>query len=161
MTKKHYKSSRPLSLLAIALTLSTICSPGVLRADEAELKTKIEFPAGRTSGAEKCFALDEYKNIAIIYSRYLSCEEQGPLVLDLLEVVNDKQTALSVYADDLELALTRIEDEREAYVVSATTSAELAAGEARRKRVWRAVAIGGLVVSLALGAVVAGTGATK
>jgi hypothetical protein len=161
MTKKHYKNLKLRSPLAIALTLLTICSPSVLRADEAGPKTKIEFPTGRTSGAEECFALDEYKSLAIIYSRYLSCEEQGPLVLDLLEVINDKQTALSLYADDLELALTRIEDEREAYVTSATTSAELAAGEERRKRVWRAVAIGGLVVSLALGAVVAGMGATQ
>jgi hypothetical protein len=141
------------------LTLLTICSPSALRADEAD--PKIEFPTGRTSGAEKCFDLEGYKGLAIIYSRYLSCEEQGPLVLDLLEVVDDKQTALSVYADDLELALTRIEGEREAYVTSATTSAELAAGEERRKRIWRAVAIGGLIVSVALGAVVAGMGATK
>lgn len=112
-------------------------------------------------GNEKCFGLEEYKDLAIIHARYLHCEAQSPLVLSLIETVDDKHAALQLYASDLELSLSQIEAEREAYIVSATTSAEQTAIEARRKTVWRALAIGGLVVSLALGAVVTGMGVSQ
>jgi hypothetical protein len=46
-----------------------------------------------------------------------------------------------------------LENERNAYVVAATQNAEKAELEERYKRVWRGFAITGIVVSLALGAV--------
>jgi hypothetical protein len=74
-------------------------------------------------------------------------------VFDLKTTVDEKQEAIKKYEADLRLVLTTLERERDAMVVAATTNAELAEKEEQRKRAWRGFAIGGLVVSLALGAV--------
>lgn len=121
----------------------------------------LEFPEGRTIGNEKCFGLDAYKNLAIIYTRYSVCETQRALVADLRSAVDEKQGALEEATDDLSYALSLVEEERDSYIVAATTNAEQAELEARYKRVWRGFAIGGLVVSLALGAVILGVGVSR
>jgi hypothetical protein len=118
----------------------------------------LELPAGRTTDGLRCFDLEQYKVIATIYARYVTCEAQKPLVAELVEATEDKQAALRAFAGDLELTLTRAEAERSAYELAATTSAEQAATEAQRKRVWRAVAVASLAAALVLGAVATGIG---
>jgi hypothetical protein len=121
--------------------------------DTSETKARIDFPVGRTAGKEKCFDLEAYKSLVIIYAHYMACEAQRAYVFDLKTTVDEKQEALKKYEADLRLVLTTLERERDAMVIAATTNAELAEKEERRKRAWRGFAIGGLVVSLALGAV--------
>lgn len=78
-----------------------------------------------------------------------------------MDTVDEKQTALQESADKLTYALATLEDERNAYVVAATQHAERAELEERHKRVWRGFAISGLVISLALGAVIVGVGVAR
>jgi hypothetical protein len=89
----------------------------------------------------------------VIYAHYMACESQRDYVFGLRTALDEKEAGLKRYADDLKITLTSLERERDAMVIAATTNAELAEKEERRKRAWRGFAIGGLVVSLALGAV--------
>jgi hypothetical protein len=81
-------------------------------------------------------------------------------VFGLRTALDEKQAGLKRYADDLKITLTALEQERDAMVIAATISAKSAEKEERRKRAWRGFAIGGLIVSLALGAVIT-VGATR
>lgn len=112
-------------------------------------------------GNEKCFALDGYKSLAVIYAHYSACEAQRHFIFDLINTVDEKQTALSEAADKLTYAIAALENERDSLVVAATTQAEIAESEGRRKKVWRGFALGGIVASLALGAVLVATGVSK
>jgi hypothetical protein len=142
--------------------LLTISSPSAAEEQSGlEAKTAIEFPAGRKVGDEKCFDLDGYKDLAIIYGRYLSCEAQKDYVLELVALVDDKQFALESAADDLTYALAALEGEQDRLARAMAASANIAKAEERKKRVWRAVAIGGLVVSLALGGATLGMGVSR
>ena len=126
-------------------------------ADEAPAAT-IELPAGQTANGLRCFDLEAYKTIAIIYARYLTCEAQKPLVAGLVEATEDKQAALRAFAADLESTLTRAEAERSAYALAATYATEQAATEERRKKAWRVTAVVSLAAAVVLGAVVVGIG---
>lgn len=147
------KRTLPIVTALIALTVSL---PDTLSAQEIDenKKTTIDFPAGRTLGKEKCFSLDAYKSIATIYAHYIACESQRHFVFDLMATVDEKQTALQESADKLTYTLATLEDERNTYVIAATQNAEKAELEERHKRVWRGFAVTGIVVSLALGAVI-------
>jgi hypothetical protein len=79
----------------------------------------------------------------------------------LRTALDEKEAGLKRYADDLKITLTSLEQERDAMVIAATISAESAEKEERRKRAWRGFAIGGLIVSLALGAVITGMGVVR
>jgi hypothetical protein len=146
------KRTLPIVTVLSALTVS---SPDTLSAQEIEEseKTTIDFPVGRTLGKEKCFSLEAYKSLATIYAHYQACESQRHFVFQLMATVDEKQTALQESADKLTYSLATLENERNAYVVAATQNAEKAELEERYKRVWRGFAITGIVVSLALGAV--------
>jgi hypothetical protein len=146
-----------------ALTLLTLSSPSTAtpassesdKSEETkETTAKIDFPVGRTAGKEKCFDLEAYKSLVIIYAHYMACESQRDHVFSLRTALDEKQAGLKRYADDLKITLTTLERERDAMVVAATNNAEQAETEERRKRAWRGFAIGGLVVSLALGVIV-------
>jgi hypothetical protein len=91
----------------------------------------------------------------------MACESQRDYVFGLRTALDEKQAGLKRYADDLKITLTSLEQERDAMVLAATISAESAENEERRKRAWRGFAIGGLVVSLALGAVITGMGVVR
>jgi hypothetical protein len=79
----------------------------------------------------------------------------------LRTALDEKEAGLKRYADDLKITLTSLEQERDAMVIAATISAESAEKEERRKRAWRGFAIGGIIVSLALGAVITGMGVVR
>lgn len=149
------------------MTLLTLCSPSTAtparpesdKSEEtSETKAKTDFPIGRTAGKEKCFDLESYKSLVIIYAHYMACESQRDYVFGLRKALDEKQAGLERYADDLKITLTTLERERDAMVIAATTSAEQAEIQERRKRAWRGFAIGGIIVSLALGAVITGMG---
>jgi len=146
-----------IALTLLTLSSQSIADPAKPESDKSEeIKTtaeKIDFPVGRTAGKEKCFNLEGYKSLVVIYAHYMACESQRDYVFGLRTALDEKQAGLKRYADDLKITLTTLERERDAMVVAATTNAELAEKEERRKRAWRGFAIGGLVVSLALGAV--------
>jgi hypothetical protein len=153
-----------------ALTLLTLCSqsiatPASSESDKSEeIKTstaRIDFPVGRTAGKEKCFGLEGYKSLVIIYAHYMACESQRDYVFGLRTALDEKEAGLKRYADDLKITLTSLEQERDAMVITATISAESAEKEERRKRAWRGFAIGGIIVSLALGAVITGMGVVR
>jgi hypothetical protein len=91
----------------------------------------------------------------------MACESQRDYVFSLKTALDEKEAGLKRYADDLKITLTSLERERDAMVIAATISAESAEKEERRKRAWRGFAIGGLVVSLALGAVITGMGVMR
>ena len=160
MRTRNYRISRAPSLVLTALIVSTSFSPSTSSATEAATtpSTTVGLPTGRTVDGLRCFDLEAYKTIAIIYSRYLSCEAQKPLVAGIVEVTEDKQAALRAFADDLESTLTRAEAERSAYALAATYATEQAATEERRKRAWRVTAVVSLAAAVVLGAVVVGIG---
>lgn len=168
-------SKRKLAL-PIALTLLTISLPATASESLAkatsnesnesggfEESTTIDFPVGRTSkdGKEKCFSVEAYKSLAIIYAHYTAYKSQRSYVFDLMAAADEKRRALQKSADDLRVTLATLERERDAMVIAATTNAERAEIEERRKRAWRGFAIGGLVVSLALGGVITVMGVVK
>lgn len=128
-----------------------------------EESTTIDFPIGRNSkdGKEKCFSVEAYKSLAIIYAHYTAYKSQRSYVFDLMAAADEKRRALQKSADDLRVTLATLERERDAMVIAATTNAEQAEIEERRKRAWRGFAIGGLVVSLALGGVITVMGVVK
>ena len=126
-------------------------------ADEAPAAT-IELPAGQTANGLRCFDLEAYNTIAIIYARYVTCEAQKPLAAELVETTEDKRAALRAFAGDLEATLTRAEAERSAYALAATYASEQATAEGRRKRAWRVTAVVSLAAAVVLGAVVVGIG---
>lgn len=168
MRTKQQATLRVRFAVLITLTLLTLCSPSIAnpagsesdKSEEIKATAKIDFPAGRTAGTEKCFGLEGYKSLVIIYARYMACESQRDYVFGLRTALDEKQAGLKRYADDLKITLTALEQERDAMVIAATISAKSAEKEERRKRAWRGFAIGGLIVSLALGAVIT-VGATR
>lgn len=163
-------TSRSRLIPPIVLTLLTLSSPAIAVSNESnesnaseslEASGTIDFPEGRNVASEKCFDLEGYKSLAIIYGRYSHCEAQKHYVLDLVAAVDAKQNALEEASLDLTLALSSLEAERKAMAAAMVAGAERTKSEAWRKRVWRGLAVGGLVVSLALGAVVLGMGVSQ
>ena len=125
--------------------------------EKTETTIAIDGPIGyEAPNGDKCFELDEYKQIAIVLTRYEACEDQKADVFDMLNELESKSLLLRTAADDLSIALEDLELERRALLMSVEASADKARVEARRAKVWRVLAAGGGLVSVVLGAVVAG-----
>lgn len=122
---------------------------------------EIEIPRGYENKGDKCFNLEEYKDLAVIVTRYEACEEQRALVFSMLDNLEAKSLLLQDAADDLSIALEDLEAEKRAVYLAAEQSADKARVQQQRAKVWRALAATGGAVSVVLGAVIVGLAATR
>lgn len=127
------------------------------RAEGAEL----EAPRGYERGGDKCFTLDEYKDLAVIVERYHACMAQRAITLELVGALEAKSTLLQNASDSLSITVEDLEHGRRAALMAATEAADKERVQEQRSKIWRALATTGGVLSLALGAVVAGLAATR
>lgn len=137
-------------VIAIVLSALTLyCAEA--KAQEVD-RTIVEPPTGYTLDGDKCYSLDEYKDLAVIITRYEQCEVHKQLLVDLAEGLKIKYAMLQDMADSVVLDMEEIEAEREALLIKEIEADERIALEKRRVKVWKVLAICGGIAALAFGA---------
>ena len=131
----------------------TYCAESTARETIAELD-KIEIPEGYEHNGDKCYKLDEFKLVAKMIAGYKSCELQREIIFSMFDDLDSKYLLLQEAADDLSIELEDLHYEREALIVRSLEHENEANNEKQKAKIWRAFAIGGGVVSVALGVVV-------